>query len=437
MQTEQTDKEHLAELIERLEQAVQADDAATAYAILEGTGQEDTALLVDRLDEGQRTRLFGLLTPEQSADVLRQCYHTQGFSIIEQLEPMTAAPILENLDSDERADILGELDVADCNAILEVLPQETAAEVRQFIAYPEGTAGSLMYSEFLAFRETQTVQQILDDLLRKRDEYAEYGVQYAYVLDDANRLRGVLPIRNLLFADKSARASQVMIPEPITVRVEARLDDLETLIERHQFVGFPVTDAEERLMGIVDREGILEARQEEATGDFLKIQGLLGKEELRSMPLYLRSRRRLSWLSINIVLNLIAASIIAFHQNTLKEVIALAVFLPIISDMSGCSGNQAVAVSMRELSLGMVRPKEVWRVFTKEFQVGIINGSALGLLLGTIAWIWFGNGWLGIVVALALALNTVVAVIIGGSVPLLLRGMGQDPALASGPILTT
>jgi magnesium transporter len=163
----------------------------------------------------------------------------------------------------------------------------------------------------------------------------------------------------------------------------------------------------------------------------------MGRDELRSMPLGLRSRRRLSWLSINIVLNLISASIIALHQDTLQAVIALAVFLPIISDMSGCSGNQAVAVSMRELSLQLVSPREFLRVFFKESSVGLINGLVLGLLIGLIAWIWKDNLVLGAVVGSALALNTVVAVCVGGLVPLLLKAIGQDPALASGPILTT
>jgi magnesium transporter len=155
------------------------------------------------------------------------------------------------------------------------------------------------------------------------------------------------------------------------------------------------------------------------------------------MPVLLRSRRRLSWLSVNIVLNIIAASVIAFYEDTLSAVIALAVFLPIISDMSGCSGNQAVAVSMRELSLGTVKPGEVFRVWLQEISVGLINGVVLGLLIAIVAYIWKGNIWLGIVAGSALTINTLVSVSIGGTVPLVLKKMNIDPALASGPILTT
>jgi len=213
--------------------------------------------------------------------------------------------------------------------------------------------------------------------------------------------------------------------------------DLEHIFEENNYLGLPVVNKDGQLIGIIDRESTTEALQEAATEDLLKFQGLMGKEELRSMPLKVRSRRRLSWLSINIVLNLISASIIAMHQDTLQAVIALAVFLPIISDMSGCSGNQAVAVSMRELSLDLVSPKEFARVFIKESSVGLINGACLGLLVGSLAWLWQSNLVLGLVVGFALALNTVIAVCVGGLVPLLLKACRQDPALASGPILTT
>ena len=155
------------------------------------------------------------------------------------------------------------------------------------------------------------------------------------------------------------------------------------------------------------------------------------------MPTGLRARRRLAWLSVNIGLNVLAASIISSYEETLAAVIALAIFLPMVSDMSGCSGNQAVAVSLRELSLGVTRPADLFRVWRKEAAVGLINGLALGLLIGLVAWLWKGNAWIGLVVGLALAVNTLVAVSVGGLVPLVLKSRGVDPAVASGPMLTT
>ena len=160
-------------------------------------------------------------------------------------------------------------------------------------------------------------------------------------------------------------------------------------------------------------------------------------DELRSMPLLYRSEHRLSWLSANIVLNVIAASVISMYEETLAAVIAIAVFLPMVSDMSGCSGNQAVAVTLRELTLGIIKPTNIIKVWLKEASVGLINGAVLGVLIALVAWAWKGNGYLGLVIGLALAANTLVSVSIGGCVPLFLKWIKQDPAVASGPLLTT
>lgn len=424
-------------LVQALQAAIESNDSGAAMRALKKADVEETAKLIDRLQADERKHLFELLTPEQSAEVLDHVYYFQGADIIEEMAPEAAADILAELDSDDRADLLNEMEDDDSDAIIQQLDDAVAEETRQFMAYPEGTAGSIMYSEFVSFPGQMTVQAILHDIQSKREEYIEYGVQYAYVLDPAKALLGVLPVRNLLFARAEQTAMEIMIPNPITVQAEATILDLENLFEQYNFLGLPVVDANNALIGIVDREASTEALQEAATEDLLKFQGLMGKEELRSMPLGVRSKRRLSWLSINIVLNILSVSVIAYFEDTLQAVIALAIFMPIISDMSGCSGNQSVAVSMRELSLDLISPKEFGRVFVKESSVGLINGAILGLVIGTIAWIWKGNAFLGLVVGGALAMNTTIAVCVGGLVPLLLKAMNQDPALASGPILTT
>ena len=218
---------------------------------------------------------------------------------------------------------------------------------------------------------------------------------------------------------------------------DSSLEELQALFEEHELRGLPVVDDLNRLIGVVSNEGLAAAIAERADLDQLKSRGIVGGDEIRSMPFRLRAGRRLSWLSLNIVLNVLAASVIALHEETLTAVIALAVFLPIVSDMSGCSGNQAVGVSLRELALGIVKPYEFVRVWFKEASVGVVNGLVLGVLLGAAAWLWKGNPYLGVVVGGALWLNTIVAVSIGGTVPLALKRFGIDPAVASGPILTT
>jgi magnesium transporter len=228
-----------------------------------------------------------------------------------------------------------------------------------------------------------------------------------------------------------------MIKDPLHVSVQETMDKLEAFFDEHRLFGVPVVDTESRLVGVVLPKAVEEASVKRANQQFLGLSGIVGGEEFRTMPLMVRSGRRFSWLSINIVLNIIAASVIAYYQDTLAAVIALAVFLPMISDMSGCSGNQAVAVSMRELTLGLVRPKEILRVMGKEIGLGALNGLALGLLLGIVALLWKGNPFLGLVVGAALMANTMLAVTFGGVLPLILKSIRLDPALVSSPVLTT
>lgn len=397
----------------------------------------DVALAVSRLTDQEQTNLVATLTAEGTADLVEQLPDVQAVDLIEHLEPADAAAVLLELPSDERADLLGELDEPTSAAILDALPKTDADDARELGRYSDDVAGGLMATEVLKYAEDLTVENVVADMRENADRYRDFDIQYTYVCDADGRLIGVLRLRDLLLARRKRPIGELMIRDPLSLRDDTSLEDLESFFDKHHYLGVPIVDAEKRLLGVVRETAVAEALGERNESDFLKTQGIIGGEELRTFPTLLRSRRRLAWLTVNIGLNVIAASVIAFFQDTLSSVIALAVFLPIISDMSGCSGNQAVAVSMRELSLGLVRADELFWVWLREVSVGAINGSVLGLLIGAVAFAWKGNVYLGLVVGIALCLNTVLAVSIGGVVPLLLKKKGMDPAVASGPILTT
>jgi magnesium transporter len=422
---------------EQLEEVLETEDHQRLQETLETLSPAETARALSRLSEADHRRVLTLLEPEEAADLLEELSDTQAAGLIEELLPLEAAAIMNELSSDEQADLLGQLDEEEATVILQGMEPDEAADVRLLSQFASDHAGGLMITEYLAYADTVRVADVLDDLREHAEEYAEYEVQYAYVIDQSGRLLGVLRLRDLLLSPTGRAVTAIMIPDPVRVQTETSLDELHQFFERHDFFGVPVTDEAGQLLGVVRRTDVQEAMGDQADQTFLKSRGIVGGEEFRGMPLRVRAFRRLSWLSINIVLNLCAASVIAFYQETLVAVIALAVFLPIISDMSGCSGNQAVAVSLRELTLGLVKPYELTRVLLKEAQIGVINGVVLGCLLGAVSWVWQGNPYLGLVVGGALALNTLVAVMLGGTVPLLLRRLELDPALASGPILTT
>lgn len=418
-------------------QAIEAGDGAACESWMEEAGADDAIHALAQLSDGERSTLLGLLRPEAAAEALELMPRSQVVDAIEELEAPVAANIVEELASDERADLIRAIDSENAEAILTELDEATVADIRKLASYGDDAAGSLMHTEFLAFSDEITIREFLADIEENADRYADYNIQYTYVVDGSKRLVGVLPLRNVVLARRQAHVRDVMIANPIGVRDDASLEEVRAEFREHPFLGFPVVDGEGRLVGVIEASDVARADVHEADERYRQTQGIIGGEELRSMPLLLRSGRRLAWLSANIVLNIIAASVIAMHQDTLEAVIALAVFLPIISDMSGCSGNQAVAVTMRELTLGVTRPRDGLRVLLKESSLGVLNGAALGLLIGSVAFLWKGNVFLGGVVGVALAMNTVIAVCIGGLVPLLLKRFKADPALASGPILTT
>jgi len=356
--------------------------------------------------------------------------------LLGELHPEVAASIISEMDSDDQADMLSELDADELEEILRHMDDEDVQEARQLMAYDEDVAGGLMMKEYLSFPQMYRASSVLRELAGHEEEYELNHVLYIYVTGRGGDLLGVARILDIIVAPPEARLADILHPV-LSVKDTARLDELENFFDENDIAAVPVVDDKNRILGVVRRRAVYDAVAEHAEADHLKSQGIVGGEELRSMPTSIRSRRRLSWLSVNIVLNLIAASVIAQFQDVLSAMIVLAVFLPIVSDMSGCSGNQAVAVSMRELSLGIIRKSDLFYVWGKEIIVGVINGIALGILISIIAWAWQGNAWLGLVVGLALALNTMVAVSIGGTVPLVLKALRVDPAVASGPILTT
>lgn len=422
---------------ERLTELIDQGDSEALGEFLSLLSVSQRGLAVSRIEPDQRIRLLESLSAERAANLIGVLTEVQAAGVIQTLGPDTAAAIVHQLPSDEQADVIGDIGDREAAAILDAMPAEEAQAVREMSAYADDVAGGLMVREMLKFTPTMTVGDVIKELNEHAEIYSDFDVRYAYVCDDEDHLVGVLPMQQLLFVKRARELSDLMIANPLSVGDQTPLADLAEFFDAHHFVGVPVVNDAGILKGVLHREAVQYGEARHAESDYLKSQGIIGGEEIRSMPVWTRAKRRLSWLSINILLNIGAAAVIAGFQDTLQAVIALAVFLPIISDMSGCSGNQAVAVSMRELSLGLVRPSEIFRVWIKEISVGLINGAVLGALVAGVVLLYDGNPYLGFVVGTALFLNTLVAVSIGGIVPLALKRVGFDPAVAAGPLLTT
>jgi magnesium transporter len=421
-------------LKESLQEAIEAADEQQLTDIIESVPSQEMLRQVSLMDSDERGQLISALSPETAAELIEDAPAELAASIVENVDSTVAAKIMEELQTDTQADIVQDIKEANAEAILSAMDTESAEDVRKLSQYDPDTAGGLMELEVFTFSVDATVGEVFKRLIEGDDEFERYRGQHPYIIDSADRLVGVVSLRDMLRSRRATPLADIMT-SPISVLPETGYDELAIMFDENPFLGIPVVDIEGVLLGVVSRTEFAEAELQRAEHQSLSMQRT--SEELRSMPVLLRSKRRLAWLSSNIVLNIIAASVISAYEETIAAVIAIAVFLPMVSDMSGCSGNQAVGVSMRELTLGLTRPRDLFHVLKKEFSIGIINGIVLGVLIGLVAWIWKDNAYLGVVIGLALALNTLVAVSIGGTVPLILKRFGIDPAVASGPLLTT
>ena len=421
-------------LKEALGDALENADGERLTEIVESIPTQDALRHVSHLNTEAREQVVSLITPEAAATLVEDAPDDLAASLVEGLDSQVAAKIMEELDSDTQADIVSELKPKEAEAILSEMDPDEATEVRKLAAYEPDSAGGLMERDIFSFHTTETVGEALARLAKGGEDFERYRGHHPYVIDEAGKLVGVVSLRRLLTSKRAAVLADIM-SAPLSVTPDRTQDELEALLEEHPFLGLPVVDDQGNPLGVISRAAVAEAALKRSEQESMSRQRM--SDELRSMPTWFRSRRRLAWLSSNIVLNIIAASVISAYEETLAAVIAIAVFLPMVSDMSGCSGNQAVGVSMRELALGLARPADLFHVWKKEISVGIINGIVLGIMIGIVAWLWKSSPYLGLVIGLALAVNTMIAVSIGGTVPLLLKRLGVDPAVASGPLLTT
>lgn len=421
----------------RLAELLKDGEAKKLVAFLDKLSPAQTARTIGHLDEDANNRLLSILSPVEAAGVLVDLPDEQAADLIEDLSPEGAAAIVDALPGDELADILAEVDEDEAEAILDAMAPKEAAVARRLLHYSEDTAGGIMLTEFLSFPVSHTVAEVLEDLKDNREVYSDYGIQYAYITSDSGALRGVLKMRDVLLATPDSAVGGLMIDDPLRAQVDTPLEELVDIFEENRFIGMPVVDASGILVGVIRKAAVNEAAEKRSRQTYLKASGIVGGEELRTMPIWSRIGRRLTWLVPSMFLLVAASIVIIQNEETIREHAILAAFLTIVAGLSGNSGNQAMAVSIRELALGLIRPSEALWVFMKEAMLGIVVGLTLGLILAGMAYLYSSEIRLAVVIGLSLSINTFLAILLGGIIPLALRRLGLDPALASGPILTT
>ena len=404
---------------------------------LEDVGNTSPVELADRLER---------LPEEDAREYLRHLPPHEIAALIPELEKEKAAELLRDFDvtklietqrllaPNQIADLLPCLPVTTRDAILVKLPAELSGAVQALLRYPPDTAGGIMDNRFITVRSDESVAQALDKL-RERTKLRSGDVSYIYVVDTERRLLGVVSLRDLVFSPAEVRVDAIMNREVRFLRTHDDQEEISHKIQHYPYLGFPVVDEDDRLVGVVRIGDAIRVAQSEATEDMQLMVGLSGEERIWT-PWKQSIGKRLPWLGVNLGTALGAAAVVSFFEETIAGWTALVAFLPLISAIAGNGGNQALTVVIRSLALGEVKEGDAVRALRKELFIGAANGASLAVAIGLIAFAWKGSAILGVVAGSAMLLNQIIGALAGVTIPFGLRKCRIDPALASSIFVT-
>ncbi len=428
MTTEQDISADLA----RLQELLQGDEVQPAIDLLESMHPADQADLYEALDEDDQPKVLALLSGEGIAHLLGHLEDEQRRTVVDQMPRATLARVLDASDFDVAVDILHSIPPAE--AVMTRSQRTTAAEVTALLAHADESAGGLMTRGYIAVHPDMTAGEVID-FLRATKPAAEEAY-YLYVLDAANHLEGVVNLRQLIVSAPETRLEDVMEREPIAVAVESDQEEAANLMQHYRLRSLPVVDEAGVLSGVITSDDIIDVIQDEATEDMYYIAGLPGDDSLQA-PLQLSARKRIPWLMVSLATSFMAGAVVALFEGTIEQAAALVVFMPIIAAQSGSAGIQTVTIVVRGIALHELEAAEAWRVLRKEIALGVIRGVLFGVLVGAAAYLWQGEPAWGLVVGGAMLLNMIVAGLLGMLIPMTLRALKFDPAIASGILLVS
>ncbi len=393
----------------------------------------DQVAVFNLLDEEIQDFFVKQMDVDATADLFDRLTDADTLEAAENLSTKRLADVLDEMQPDEAADLLGDLPPEQAEQALEEM--EESEEILPLLAYPDESAGGRMTTEFIAMQASTKVSQALEFLRHvSPDHEVPY---YIFIVNKTNKLLGVLGLRELVVASPSTMIDEIMDAE--VVHVEASLDQEEVanVMARFELSAIPVVDESEKMLGVITHDDVLDVLSEEATEDIYRLASVSSTELEPESPVRAHIRGRLPWLYLNTLTALFAAWVISNYEDIIAKVAMLAIFLSVVGGLGGNSSSQTVALMVRALALGKTSPRKIWNVLRRELAVGALQGLAVGGIVALGVWLWRGNPYMGLVVGLAIFANLIIAGLVGAFIPLALEKLGQDPALASTVLVTT
>ena len=396
----------------------------------------DQASFFKELETKEKEKVFFYLSPHEMADVFEnlEMDSWEYQELLAALIPSYVADMLAYMSTDDAVDILNALEKDQAISYLAIMEKKAADNIKALMDYEEDTAGSIMTLEYISIPADQTVASAMKIL--KREAPDAETIYYIYAVDKNRRLAGVVSLRSLIVSNDDVLIADIMQERILAAGVSEDQEDVARKMRDYDFLALPVVDFQNRLLGIITVDDIIDVLEEEASEDYSKFAAVSNMDFIDQHPVA-AAKKRLPWLIVLLFLGMMTASLIGRFEETLNKVAILAVFIPLIGGMAGNTGTQALAVAVRGLATGDLKKENKWKMIRREAGTGIITGLVCGVLVAIIVCIWQQNIYLGMLVGISILGTLIVATIAGAIIPIVMNKLNIDPAVASGPFITT
>ena len=421
-------------LVAAVIEAVVVQNTVALDALLTPLHPADIADLLEQIDQRDRAALLLLWKDGMDGDILSELGDDLREEVIDALGPLELAEAVRELESDDVVDLVEDLGSDQQEQILDALEAGNRVAVEQALAYPEESAGRLMQVEVVRAPSHWTVGEAID-FLRASDDLPEH-FYHVVLVDPRMKPVGYVTLGRLLGTPRPIHLTELTEPSFRTFRVDQDEEDVAYAFNQYHLISAPVVDGNDRLVGVITIDDAMVVLDEEHEEDILRLAGVDGESSLTDKVIA-TTKRRFPWLAVNLVTAIFASLVISMFEEVIAGLVALAVLMPIVASMGGNAGTQSLTVAVRSIATKDLTGANVWRVIRREVLVGLVNGAIFAVVMGIVGYVWFKEPMLGVVIALAMMINMVVAGFAGTAIPVVLEKFGVDPALASGAFVTT